>query len=60
MLLKNWCIKMVIICCFISSDCNNTLRTAHFCSNDTIPIIESITLVNYIDFSHCDVWTVLP
>ena len=45
---------------FSQSDCNNPLRMTHFCSNDSISRIKSITLVNACDLEHCVSWAVLP
>ena len=43
---------MVTICCFSSYGLNNPLIMTHYCSNDSISIVESITLVNARDFAH--------
>ena len=60
LLLNNWYTPMAIICCFSFSICNNPLRMKHLCSNYSISIIESITLVNACDFLHCSARAVFP
>ena len=50
---------MVTIRCFSHSDCNIPLIMTNLCSNFLILRIESITLVNDRDFSHCAAWAVL-
>ena len=51
---------IITICCFISYDCNNSLRITCCWSNESIPIITSITLVNKRDLEHCAAWSFLP
>ena len=51
---------MVTICSFISSECKNHLIITHWCSNNQISRIKSITLVDALDLTHCDVRAVLP
>ena len=60
LLLKYWSIPMVAIYCFIQYDCNNPFKTTHCCSNDSIPRIERITLVNELDLLHCAEWAYPP
>ena len=50
LLLNDWSTPMVKICCFSCSDCNSPLIMTNLCLKYLIEIINSITLVNYIDF----------
>ena len=56
LLLNYWYTPMVTIFCFGRSYFNNPLRTTHFCSNYSISIIGSITLVDALDLSYCTAW----
>ena len=60
LLLNDWSISIVIICCYSRSDWKKTLIMTHFCSNDSISIIKSITLVNALDLSHWYAWADFP
>ena len=59
LLLNDWSTTMITLCCFSSSGCNSPLIMTHFLSNDSISIIESISLVNTRDFAHCSEWALL-
>ena len=59
LLLNYWSTPIITICCFSISDCKNHLRMIHFCSNESISIILSITLVNTRDLAHCATWALL-
>ena len=54
LLLNDWSTPIVTICCFSRSDQNNPLIMTHFCSNEWISIIKSITLVNKRYLEHCE------
>ena len=51
---------IITICCFSRSDCNNTLRRTHCCSNESIAMIVSINLFNTRDLENCLAWALLP
>ena len=60
LLLNDWKITIVTICCFIWYNYNKIFRMTHYCSNDPIPRIKSITIVNACDFSHFVAWENFP
>ena len=60
LLLKDWSIPIVFTLYLIRSDCNITLCTTHCCSNVSIKITESTTLVIILDLIHLATWAVLP
>ena len=59
-LLKDGSIPMIFMWYFSRGDYNTPLSTAHFCSNVSIEITESITLVIILDLIHLEDWEVLP
>ena len=59
LLLNNWPIKIETICCFGRFECNSPLIMKLF-SVDSISIIKSITLVNYLYLSYWDAWADFP
>ena len=60
LLLNNWSTPIITMCYFFHYDCNNPLRMTHWCSNESMSRILSISLVNTRDLAHCAVWALLP
>ena len=60
LLLNDWYIPIVAICCFSRSDCNNPLRMTHCCSNYSISRVKSINLVNDFYLAQWYAWDDLP
>ena len=60
LLINDWSIPMVCTWYFSRVYCNITLSTSHCCSNVSIEITESITLVIIVDLIHLTAWAVLP
>ena len=60
LLLYDWSIPMLTICCFSWSDSNELFIMTHCCSNDSISRIKSITSINVHDLERCSVWSDFP
>ena len=60
LLFNDWSTPMVTLCCFNRYYCNKPLLKKHWCSNDSISITKSITLVYACDSAHSAEWSLLP